>query len=764
MVRVQLRRPDQSWWIRLLLAVYEWAASLQVAVLLITLAAAVLGWATFVEKWYGTEAVSFGVYRSWWFMGLVGLVGLNVLCAALIRWPWKKYQTGFVITHAGILVLLAGCLIQQGWGIQGQMILYEGEASNVVYEDQKLFRLTISEGEKTAEGSARQTVKTVETPFRSGPFSWKDYERLSFFPWRIVPRDQGRIYDKDGITLEVLDYYADSERVEAPRLVLGLRRTGQDTTGELVEGLSRLTLTVAQPRGPHAGMRPFGVGDRQNMPWGPPVVFWLAGSQAECDAFLAASPEGSVGSLGQVVLWRGGEVYRFSVEQLQNRPEQPLGQTGLKVVFVHYEERFRAVELQVQSDQQSDKQGSARMLLFAQNPSHSRQAEAFGVYGSYWVEPPPVPERLAGIERIELLRLAAALRLDILQGPDGKLYYRQWQAPKVVAAGLWPGVGEKQTGPLPGPLPPGGKNASPEAEMGKPYPVEQVPPLRVFGDTALATEVRLVEFRPAVKPIVLYEPKPLESLSEGRQRQPRAKVRLTVRETSSPTASNHPPGQARFDASANTGEFWVPLGGPRSAEEQAAVSSANRRVELVLDYRKWELGMQIYLRDFTRKVDPGVPHDAHYSSLVDVWEGNDPPKVRQEKSLITMNQPLTAKDPATGRTYRFYQSRFAYLGKPGDPEFEQGMQIRAMKQRTAEESAGVGSSEEPIHAGPIPEELYQSVLSVNYDPGRGLKYAGSLLIVIGIGTMYGMRAYLFSPRTARPSAANTPSKTEKAPS
>jgi len=746
MGRIRLRRAEQSWWIRTLLGGYEWAASLEVAVVLISLSAAVLGWATFVEKWYGTEAVSFGLYRSWWFMGLVSLLGLNVLCAALIRWPWKKHQTGFVITHTGILVLLVGCLVQQGWGIQGQMILHEGEASSIVYEDQKLFRLAISEGAETAGASEHQAVKTVEVPFRSGPFTWSDYSRLPFFPWRIVPRDQGRIYDQDGITLEVLDYYADSERVEAPRLVLDLRWVGQDATGGLVEGPSRLKLTVARPTGPHAGLRPFGVGDRQNMPWGPLVVFWLAGSQAECDAFLASRPEGPVGSLGQVVLWHGGQVYRFPVEQLQNRPEQPLGRTGLKVVFVRYEERFRAVELQVQSEQQSENRASARMLLFAQNPSHDRQAEALGVYGSYWVEPPPVPDRLAGIERVELLRLAAALRLDILLGPDGKLSYRQWQAPKVVAAGLWPGFGEKQTAPFPGSTAPAGENPGSEAEMGKPYPVEQVPPLRVFADTALATEVRLAEFRPASQPTVLYEPKSLGTPSEGRQRQPLAKVRLTVQER--PFSDFPAPAGSESSATeANTGEFWIPLGGPRYADEQAIVSSGNRRVELTLDYRKWELGIQIYLRDFTRKVDPGALHDAHYSSLVDVLEGKDPPQVRQEKTLITMNQPLTAKDPKTGRTYRFYQASFSYLGKPGDPEFERWIQTRAIRrQDSGEGPGGAGSAERELAAGSIPEDLYQSVLSVNYDPGRGLKYAGSLLIVAGIGLMYAMRAYIFAPR------------------
>jgi hypothetical protein len=38
------------------------------------------------------------------------------------------------------------------------------------------------------------------------------------------------------------------------------------------------------------------------------------------------------------------------------------------------------------------------------------------------------------------------------------------------------------------------------------------------------------------------------------------------------------------------------------------------------------------------------------------------------------------------------------------------------------------------------------VLTVNYDPGRGVKYLGSSLIVIGIFTMFYMRAYFFGPR------------------
>ena len=50
-----------------------------------------------------------------------------------------------------------------------------------------------------------------------------------------------------------------------------------------------------------------------------------------------------------------------------------------------------------------------------------------------------------------------------------------------------------------------------------------------------------------------------------------------------------------------------------------------------------------------------------------------------------------------------------------------------------------------------PDTLEASVLTVNYDPGRGIKYAGSGLIVAGIFTMFYMRAYFFGPRKEAPS-------------
>src|SRR3954462_4015762 len=84
---------------------FKFFSSLKLAVFSLLSLSAVLGTATVLESNYGTRAVYLMVYGTWWFYGLLGLLATNVLCAALSRYPWKRRQTGFVVTHLGILTI-----------------------------------------------------------------------------------------------------------------------------------------------------------------------------------------------------------------------------------------------------------------------------------------------------------------------------------------------------------------------------------------------------------------------------------------------------------------------------------------------------------------------------------------------------------------------------------------------------------------------------------------------------------------------------------
>jgi len=62
-----------------------------------------------------------------------------VMASALIRFPWTRHQAGFVITHIGIEILLAGSLIGARFGFDAQVHLSPGQsASSVEVEQDRL--------------------------------------------------------------------------------------------------------------------------------------------------------------------------------------------------------------------------------------------------------------------------------------------------------------------------------------------------------------------------------------------------------------------------------------------------------------------------------------------------------------------------------------------------------------------------------------------------------------------------------------------------
>ena len=81
MARPKLIHPGQPLVVRAILGLYEFFASLKLAVVLILLLAIVLGMATFVEANFGTAAVGFLIYHTWFFAALSLVAGSqHLLC------------------------------------------------------------------------------------------------------------------------------------------------------------------------------------------------------------------------------------------------------------------------------------------------------------------------------------------------------------------------------------------------------------------------------------------------------------------------------------------------------------------------------------------------------------------------------------------------------------------------------------------------------------------------------------------------------------
>lgn len=71
-------------------------------------------------------------YHSPFFALLLWLFFINILFAALRRWPFKARHIPFLITHFGLLMIIGGTLLKNKIGLQGNLSVWEGSGSNKV--------------------------------------------------------------------------------------------------------------------------------------------------------------------------------------------------------------------------------------------------------------------------------------------------------------------------------------------------------------------------------------------------------------------------------------------------------------------------------------------------------------------------------------------------------------------------------------------------------------------------------------------------------
>ncbi|MGO8753051.1 MAG: cytochrome c biogenesis protein ResB [Thermoguttaceae bacterium] len=387
---------------RWLVVFFRWLASLQVAVVLIVLLAIVLIVATFVESWltreispdYGREYTQWRVYHSQWFMAILLVVGVNVLAATLRRFPWGWRRVGFLVTHAGILVLLAGAMQTFRSGIDGQIALVEGETADRIMVTDREELVVAWEGQKGFHGEG-----PVHYLFRAGPVDWPEGKSLDF----------GRL---GGMGLKVLKFYrharvdehwvADEEGQGGPALEFGL--AGKD--GQTVH---------------REWLAPDEIGDEQSVG---PAQFRLLRATADsmADDFLHP-PAADMDKEGVLSVHYEGRMYRVPVSANLGK-KVPIGETKAFVEIVGYfpngtpvgsgnfvsqgnEPRNPVVTLRVYLPGKSE---PVRQVAFAAKPLLSFE----GVHGwscpvKFWYHHPKV---------------AVASGVEFLQTPNRKLYCR----------------------------------------------------------------------------------------------------------------------------------------------------------------------------------------------------------------------------------------------------------------------------------------------------------------------------------------------------
>ncbi len=175
------RSTDQPAWQRN--SIFEFFASLKLAVVLLAvlIVAAIAG--TIYESSFDAKVARAYVYGAPWFNLWLVLLGANLACSALSRWPWRKHHVAFLITHLGIITLLIGSVIGRIWGVEGTITLFKG--------DPPTNRLLVNE--------SQLRVHDVDGIVRGYPA-----EFLHHPPSPRHPRDLGLL--ASGAHLQIVDY------------------------------------------------------------------------------------------------------------------------------------------------------------------------------------------------------------------------------------------------------------------------------------------------------------------------------------------------------------------------------------------------------------------------------------------------------------------------------------------------------------------------------------------------------------------------------
>lgn len=143
---------------------FRFLSSVKLAIPLLLIVAAAVAWGTVVESKYNAEMAKIVVYNANWFSALTVLLWINIFCATVSRYPFRKAHTGFVITHLGLLMLLAGGVITTSYGIDGSMAVVEGQSENMVSLPKLVF------GIAPERSSSFQTVEIPRTLGESDRF------------------------------------------------------------------------------------------------------------------------------------------------------------------------------------------------------------------------------------------------------------------------------------------------------------------------------------------------------------------------------------------------------------------------------------------------------------------------------------------------------------------------------------------------------------------------------------------------------------------
>jgi hypothetical protein len=649
---------------------------------------------TCLESWYSDKIAQELIYHTWWFTGLLGLLAVCIFFAAMKKWPWKKHQTGFLITHVALLTLLAGGVLNSFLGVDAMMRLVDSpiaseqlgapQKSNEIEMTNHLM-MTLHRQRPDADGKMSWSAKDVE--INPGPLPWGSklgksipvpglINTLAMFANPFSRSINAKLYDD--VRLEVLAYLPHC-RVEpletanakefgfpALKVEINTKETNRIKPAWLVLEADR-----KQKLFPYLSNAL-----RANM------LVELIGTchPSLVDEFLKPPSDQERGAKGMLVFSLAGAKTRINVASELGKTI-PLGNTGWKVKVESYaphpnnnndgdeEPDYPYVLCDVIApDGKIIKYNAAGRVIAYPGPldhlsTHTPELEE-GL-PAVWYHAPDVRY---GYDGMKQGGLRVKSLLQFVQDYDGKLYYRDYLE----------------------------ENGKMKLEESGPAPATGVEQ-KIWETHAgnFIIEEYLPHAKPCLQRVVPIAKRP-GLLDE--ESPPSVLCRLTMTEKD---AQGKPVSFSK--------EQWVSLRKPAQFDMNGQVEGITFREPFVVsfDFKKERLGFSLELTRAESQLDPGTNRAATYTSFVKLFDERR--DIFGDNYMITMNEPLDYLG------YKVYQSRFENFG---------------IDDETGKQLAG-------------------SVFTIGRDPGLWLKYLGTGMLGLGIATMFYMKAYFFKPKARK---------------
>jgi hypothetical protein len=603
-------------------AIYRFLASLKLAVISLLFLGATLGYATLFESWYGTAAAQEWIYKSPAFVIVLAFLGMNILCAALIRFPWKKRQIGFVITHTGLLTILAGSFSCLRTSDEGQVGMLEGSVKNeMVRREHPVIRVW------EVDPHTRDRSREIDLAFQPGSFPWGPgrlkndgfFNRLFTgvaFGATAAPEAYQDVLTQSGdpfrfVVKEYLPASAPSvehvvDRNGAPMVRIGLEFKGpnmpqpQDAFHSEAErwlGTEKKFYRVVRNQRPAM------------------IVFSYVDRPELVDDFLKPPFSGGAGGVARFrYADRAGRTRSFDwVLDDQKGKSTTLPESDLSVTLTEVADfptstghldhvlgddsiPIAVFKIQVGGGQPVTHMALANLPmvpnLIPSTDEGARATQKPLAAIHYMVAPTIDPKTNGRFGQIE-----------ILAGPDEALYYRVF------------GRGKESRGEL--------RSAGPVV-MGK--------PIAAFGGGAtmpMTITFRVDKYLPAAIEQQVYEP---VDLPKGKLDEGLAACRVAM------SVGNE------------TKEFWLQRSMDLDPPPPRYVTFENAVYEVRFDADRRPLGFELKLNDFDVGFEPGTEQATKFESQVELTDPST--GIKNQPHTISMNHPLYH------RGFTFYQSRY----------------------------------------------------------------------------------------------------------